>query len=82
VAVFLSIVWILRNEKGRTRPLLVFALILNLFYGCFLTVLMGRENSLLPMKFDHVLAHMDIALGVSTAEIALHLQNAWRILIL
>lgn len=79
VAVFLSIVWMLRNEKDRTRPLLVFALILNLFYGYLLTVLMGRENSLLPMKFDYVLAHMDSALGVSAAEIALQLQNVWRI---
>lgn len=79
VAVFLSIVWMLRNENDRTRPLLVFALILNLFYGWLLTVLMGRENSLLPMKFDYVLAYMDRALGVSAAEIALHLQNAWRI---
>jgi hypothetical protein len=79
VAVFLSIVWMLRNEQDRTRPLLVFALILNLFYGWLLTVVLGRENSLLPSKYDYVLIHIDAALGVSTAAIALQLQTAWRI---
>jgi len=29
LALFLSVIWMLRNEKDKTRPLLVFALILN-----------------------------------------------------
>lgn len=79
VAVFLSIVWMLRNERDKTRPLLVFALILNLFYGWLLTVALGREDSLLPWKFDLVLFRIDGALGISAASIALPLQGAWRI---
>jgi PAP2 superfamily len=77
VAIFLSILWMLRDEKDTTRPLLVFALILNLFYGFLLTVVLGSEDSLIPRKFDPILLLMDGALGVSAAGIALPLQGAW-----
>ncbi|MGH9598288.1 MAG: phosphatase PAP2 family protein, partial [Terracidiphilus sp.] len=61
------------------RPLLVFALTLNLFFGYLLTVLMGREGGLLPMKYDYILFHLDTALGVHAAWIARPLQGAFRI---
>ena len=79
VAVFLSIVWMLRDERDKTRPLLVFALILNLFYGFLLTVVLGREDSLLPGKYDLILFQLDRSLGISAAAIALPLQGSWRI---
>jgi hypothetical protein len=67
----------LRNEKDTTRPLLVFALIFNLFFGFLLTVVLGREDSLIPWKFDPILLLMDRSLGASAAGIALALQGAW-----
>ena len=80
VAVFLSVVWMLRDEKDRTRPALVIALVLNLFYGLVLNLLIGRENGLVPWKYDHVLARIDDAIGLSAATIASPLQAAgWRI---
>jgi hypothetical protein len=79
LAVFLSLLWMLKDEKDTTRPILVFALILNLFYGWLLTVFMSHEDGLLPWKYDHVLLHVDDSLGVSTALLAFPLQGAWRI---
>jgi hypothetical protein len=79
LALFLSVFWMLRDETDKTRPLLVFALALNLFYGFFLTVFMSRESALLPWKYDDVLLRMDASLGVSAAAIALPLQGAWRL---
>jgi hypothetical protein len=78
-AVFLSIIWMLRNEKDKSRPLLVFALILNLFYGFLLTRVLGREDSLVPWKYDLVLLNLDKALGIPAASIAILLQGAWRV---
>jgi hypothetical protein len=78
VALFLSVIWMLRDEKDKTRPLLVFALTLNLFFGLLLTVLMGKEGSLLPFKYDYILFHLDKALGVSAAFIAQPLQSVFR----
>jgi hypothetical protein len=52
LALFLALVWMLRDDKDKTRPILVFALVLNLFYGFLLTVVMGKEDGLLPWKYD------------------------------
>jgi len=74
-ALFLSVVWMLRNEKDRTRPLLVIALVVNLFYGGLLSFVMGHENGLLPWKYDYVLLNLDHALGVPGTAIAQMLQQ-------
>jgi len=77
-ALFLSVVWMVRDQTDKTRPLLVFALTLNLFFGFLLTVFMSREGSVLPFKYDHVLACLDGALGVSAGSIARPLEGLWR----
>jgi hypothetical protein len=79
VALFLSVVWMLRDEKDKTRPMLVFALTLNLFFGFLLTVFMSREGGLLPWKFDYVLAGLDQSLGITAASIARPLEGFMRI---
>ncbi len=79
IALFLSIIWMLRNEKDKVRPMLVLALTLNLFFGFLLTVFMSKEGSLLPLKYDYVLFHLDKALGIQTAVIAGPLQGALRV---
>jgi len=79
VAVVLAIFWMLKNEKDRSRPLLVFALVLNLFYGFLLTRVLGREDSLVPWKYDLILFNIDKALGIPAASIAVLLQGAWRV---
>lgn len=78
-ALFLSIVWMVRNPKDKVRPLLVIALTVNLFYGILLSILMGAEGSLLPWKYDAILLRLDQALGVSTASLATLLQGAWHV---
>ncbi len=75
LALFLAVVWMLRDQKDKTRPLLVFALVLNLFYGFLLTIVMGREGALFPWKYDYVLFRMDQALGIPAASIARPLQS-------
>ncbi|MGP8173222.1 MAG: hypothetical protein ACLP7O_01585 [Terracidiphilus sp.] len=79
LALFLSVLWMLKDERDKTRPMLVFALTLNLFFGFLLTVVMSREGGLLPWKYDYVLFQMDGALGVSAASIARPLQGACRV---
>ena len=79
LALFLAAIWMVRDPKDKTRPLLVFALVLNLFYGFLLTVFMQREGSLFPWKFDFVLFRMDASLGLQAAAIARPLQGALRI---
>jgi len=79
LSLFLSVIWMLRDEKDKTRPLLVFALILNLFFGFLLTIFMSREGGLLPWKYDHVLFALDRALGINAAPIAAALQGSLRI---
>ncbi len=74
IALFFSIIWMLRNEKDKSRAMLVLALILNLFFGSLLTFFMGKEGSLLPLKYDYILFHLDKALGVQTAAIAAPLR--------
>ncbi|HTW77982.1 MAG TPA: phosphatase PAP2 family protein [Terracidiphilus sp.] len=74
-----SIWWMLRKPEDRTRPWLVLALVLNLFYGFLLTTFMTGEGSLLPWKYDHILYHLDQSLGIHAASIARPLQGAWRL---
>jgi hypothetical protein len=71
----LSIIWMLRDEKDKARAGLVFALILNLFYGTLVTIFMAREGAAFPWKFDHVLARMDASLGIQAGAIARPLQG-------
>jgi hypothetical protein len=75
VAVFLSVVWMLRDETDRTRPFLAIALVINLFYGWLLSIVMGHENGLVPWKYDYVLFNLDHALGVPGTAIAQMLQQ-------
>jgi PAP2 superfamily len=80
LAIFLSVIWMLRDQKDRTRPLLVLALVLNLFYGVLLNFTMGRESGLLPWKYDHILFRMDESLGLQVpAAMVRSLQGDWRI---
>ncbi len=76
---FLSVIWMLMDEKDKVRPLLVFALTLNLIFGVLLKVFMGHEGSLLPLKYDFVLFQLDHALGVSAAMLVSPLHRAFRI---
>jgi hypothetical protein len=79
LALFLSAIWMLRDPKDKTRPLLVFALVLNLFYGFLLTTFMGREGGLFPWKFDHILFRVDQSLGLQAAAVARPLQGFMRV---
>ena len=79
LALFLSLIWMLRDQKDKTRPMLVFALTLNLFFGFLLTVFMSREGGLLPWKYDHILFAIDQALGIPAAPTARQLQGFCRI---
>jgi PAP2 superfamily len=79
IALFLAVIWMLRDQKDKTRAELVFALVLNLFYGVLLNIFMGREGSVFPWKYDHVLSRIDAALGVPAASIAPHLQGPLRV---
>jgi hypothetical protein len=75
MALFLAIIWMLRDESDKTRVGLVFALILNLFYGTLVTIFMAREGAAFPWKFDYVLAHLDVSLGIPATSIARVLQS-------
>jgi hypothetical protein len=78
LTLFLATLWMVRNPKDKARPLLVFALVLNLFYGFLLTVFMKAEGSLFPWKFDQVLFRIDAAFGIQAVTLARPLQ-AFRI---
>jgi len=79
VALFAAIVWMLRDEKDKTRPLVFFAILINLFYGTAMTIFLKGEDSLLPWKYDLILFAVDRALGVTAAAIALPLLHSfWR----
>jgi hypothetical protein len=75
----ISIVWMLKDERDNSRPLVVMALVLNLFYGWVLGTALGKEDSLLPWKYDYYLHRIDGALGVSAASVTLALRGAWVI---
>src|SRR5208283_4706675 len=79
LALFLAVLWMLRDQKDKTRAELVFALVLNLFYGVLLNLLMGQEGSVFPWKFDHLLFRIDASLGIQAAWIARPLVGIWRI---
>ena len=79
IALFLSAIWMLRDTKDKTRPLLVFALVLNLFYGFLLTTFMSSEGGLFPWKFDNILFCVDRSLGLQAASIARPLQGFMRV---
>jgi hypothetical protein len=79
IALFLAVVWMLRDQKDKTRAELVFALVLNLFYGVLLNIFMGREGAVFPWKYDHVLLRMDDSLGIHASFIAQHLQGFLRV---
>jgi hypothetical protein len=74
-ALFLSVLWMVRNPKDTTRPMLVCALVFNLFFGLLLNFFMGSEGSLLPWKYDQILLRLDESLGFSAAAIARPLQH-------
>jgi PAP2 superfamily len=78
-SVFLAVLWMLKDQKDKTRPLLVFALIVNLFYGVLLKMFMSSEGGLFPWKYDHILFHIDSSLGLMAVSIAPLLQGPWRI---
>jgi hypothetical protein len=67
---FLSVLWMLTNPKDTARPILVFALVFNLFYCILLNFFMGAEGNLLPWKYDHVLIRIDESLGFSSAAVS------------
>jgi hypothetical protein len=75
---FASVVWMLRDETDRSRPLLVVAVVFNLFYGWLLNVLMGKADGLLPWKFDYYLHSVDAALGIPAATVAVAFCGLWR----
>lgn len=79
IALFVAVIWMLRNTKDRNRPMLVFALVINLFYGVLFTTLMTSEGSLFPWRYDHVLLLVNRSLGIHAASIALSLQGFMRI---
>jgi hypothetical protein len=78
-ALFLSVVWMLRDETDKTRPLLVIAMVINFFYGTLLLFVMNRENGLVPWKYDYVLFKLDDVLGVSAASVAAWLHHGPRL---
>jgi hypothetical protein len=79
IALFLSVLWMLKDEKDKVRVELVFALVLNLFYGVLLNIFMSREGSIFPWKFDHILFRLDASLGIQAASIARPLQGSLHI---
>jgi hypothetical protein len=79
VGLFLSIVWMMKDQNDRARTLIAIALTVNLFYGALLRFFMGAEGGLLPWKYDFILFQLDSALGVRSTSIARLLQGAWRV---
>jgi len=77
-ALFFAILWMIRDQKDKVRPLLVMALTINLFYGILLSIFMGAEGGLMPWKYDAILWQLDAALGVPTQALARALQGTWR----
>jgi hypothetical protein len=69
IALTAAIVWMLKDEKDRIRPVVVFALVFNLFFNILLTKIMGKEGEIFPQKYDYVLVNLDAALGISRAAI-------------
>jgi len=70
LTLFLSVVWMLRDQTDKTRAMLVIAIGLNFFFATLLVYFMKRESAAFPWKFDPILFRIDSALGVSAASIA------------
>jgi hypothetical protein len=77
VSLFVAVVWMLRDETDKVRPLVVFAIVINLSYGTLMTIAMRGEGWLLPWKYDLILLQIDHALGFSAAAIALPLVHGF-----
>jgi hypothetical protein len=79
LALLASMVWMLKDQKDKSRPIVVIALVINMLYPWLFTLVLGSEEGLLPWKFDHILYRLDASLGVSSTAIALPLQGFMRI---
>jgi len=75
----LSVVWMLKNEKDKARPLLVFGLTLNLLYNWAFNSFMGKAGSLFHWKYDYYLYLIDKVLGISAAVVALSFRGFWPV---
>jgi hypothetical protein len=78
VMFLVSVVWMLRDENDRSRPILAGTVMINLFYGSLLGAVMGRADGLLPWKYDYYLYKIDTALGLSTASVVRDLGVEWQ----
>lgn len=79
LAVLAAIVWMLKDQKDKSRPIVVVALVINMLYPWLFTLVLGGAEGLLPWKYDHMLFRIDASLGVSAAAIALPLQGILRV---
>jgi hypothetical protein len=79
LAVLVAMVWMLRDQKDKSRPIVVIALVINMLYPWLFTLVLGGAEGLLPWKYDHMLFRLDASLGVSAAAIALPLQGLLKI---
>lgn len=79
LAVLASMIWMLKNQKDKSRPIVVVALVINMLYPWLFSLVLGGEDGLLPWKYDHMLFRLDASLGVSAAAIAPLLQGFMKI---
>jgi hypothetical protein len=79
LSIIASILWMMKDEKDKSRPFIVIALVMSMLYPALFTLVLGGEENLFPWKYDHVLVQLDASLGVSAASIALPLQGDLRI---
>jgi hypothetical protein len=81
VMFFASIIWMLRDEKDRSRPILAAAVLTNLVYGAVLNAVMGQADSYFPWKYDYYLYRIDAILGFSAPAIARSLPVDLRLVL-
>ena len=79
LALLASVVWMLKDPKDKSRPIVTIALVVNMLYPWLFTLVLGGEEGLLPWKYDHILYRLDTSLGVSAPAIALLLQGVMRV---
>lgn len=72
-------VWVLRDERDKSRQVLWLGLFSTLVYLGVFDVFMAKANSLLHWKYDYYLASLDRAMGVSSGAVALAFQGAWPV---
>jgi hypothetical protein len=70
-------VWVLKDEKDKSRQFLFLAMVLNVFYEGLFDAFMVRANSVLHWKYDYYLLCVDRALGVSADGVALAFRGPW-----